>query len=156
MIERANESDGDDVIRFASAMSIRPSSALPALVDAGITIDATFGDRASSDRASPDTAPQVWLDGDAAGDAAGLELFAPRGVVRGLGIGGFARYGIGVIGADAADALIEGNWIGFYSSGALAANRLSGVAVIAGPLRAVVRGNRIAATPPPNAPDTAS
>ena len=133
----ANASDGDDVIRFASAMTIRPESSLPALEDDGITIDASFGE------ASPDVTPAVWIDGSGARDSAGLEIISSRGVVRGLGIIGFQRYGIGVIGAAANDAVIEGNWVGLRANGLSAANRLSGVAVIGGAAGAAIRDNRI-------------
>ena len=110
-IKQANDSAGDDLIRFQAAMTIRPRSPLPALEDDGITIDG------SNDGASPEIQPRVWLDGSQAGDSAGLELIAARGVVRGLGVSGFERYGIGVIGASAGDALIEGNWVGLTSNG---------------------------------------
>ncbi|MCY3922202.1 MAG: right-handed parallel beta-helix repeat-containing protein [Chloroflexi bacterium] len=136
-ILNANESDGDDRIRFASAMTIRPESPLPPLEDDGITIDGSFGN------ASPDVVPAVWIDGTATGDSAGLEVFSPRGVVRGLGIIGFQRYGIGVIGAEASGAVIEGNWVGLRANGLPAANRLSGVAVIGGAAGAAIRDNRI-------------
>ncbi len=136
-IEGADESSGDDVIRFASAMTIRPRSPLPELSDEGITIDASRGD------ASADITPRVWLDGSRAGDAAGLELIAAQGVVRGLGIYGFERYGIGVIGVEASRARIEGNWIGMRADGRASPNRLSGVAVIGGASEARVIDNRI-------------
>jgi len=136
-IEQANESSGDDLIRFRSAMTIRPRSPLPALEDNGITIDGSNGE------ASPDIRTRIWLDGSQAGDTAGLELIAARGVVRGLGVSGFGRYGIGVIGASASDALIEGNWVGLTSNGGQAANRLSGIAVIGGARGAQILENRI-------------
>ena len=136
-IEAANVSAGDDLIRFETEMTIRPRSPLPELADDGITIDASNG------LSSPDVAPRVWLDGSLAGDAAGLELIASRGVVRGLGVIGFARYGIGVIGAAATQALIEGNWIGLSASGGHFANRLSGIAVLGGARGARLLDNRI-------------
>ncbi len=136
-IVAANESNGGDVIRFQSAMTIRPRSPLPALEDDGIAIDGSFG------QASPDVTPGVWIDGANAGDAAGLEILASRGVVRGLGIVGFQRYGVGVIGTAATAARIEGNWVGLRANGQSAANRLSGVAVIGGASGAAVRDNRI-------------
>ena len=136
-IRQANDSAGDDLIRFQGAMTIRPRSALPAVRDDGITIDGSDGE------ASPEIRPQIWLDGSQAGDSAGLELIAARGVVRGLGVSGFGRYGIGVIGASASDALIEGNWVGLTSHGGQAANRLSGIAVIGGARGAQILENRI-------------
>ncbi len=136
-IEQANDSASDDLIRFQSAMTLRPRSALPALKDDGITIDGSNG------TASADARPRIWLDGSLAGDTAGLELIAARGVVRGLGVSGFGRYGIGVIGASASDALIEGNWVGLTSNGEQAANRLSGIAVIGGARGAQILENRI-------------
>ena len=135
-IEAANRSRGDDLIRFNSAMTIRPRSGLPPLTDAGTTIE-------GHSRGSIDRAPRVWLEGSAAGDAAGLEILGARNVIRGLGIAGFERYGIGVVGSDASDALIEGNWIGFRADGGALANRLSGVAVIGGASGARIAANRI-------------
>ena len=134
----ANASPGDDLIRFAAPMTVRPRSALPELADDGITIDGSNGE------ASTDVRPRIWLDGTQAGDAAGLELISSRGVVRGLGISGFQRYGIGVIGDGASDAVIDGNWIGLRPNGGASPNRLSGVAVIGGARGAQVLNNRIA------------
>ena len=136
-IEGANESEVDDVIRFASEMTVRPTSPLPPLSAADITIIGSSGEH------STDVVPRVWIDGQLAGDAAGLELIAAGGMVRGLGIVGFQRYGVGVIGTDATDARIIGNWIGLRPNGQEAANQLSGVAVIAGARGAQIRDNRI-------------
>ncbi len=137
-IDGANESPQHDVIRFESAMTIRPRTPLPSLRGAGISIIGSDGAH------SPEVAPRVWIDGSSAGDAAGLELFGASGEVRGLGIVGFDRYGIGVIGAEAANARIVGNWIGLTENGEAAPNRLSGVAVIAGAAGALIEANRIA------------
>ncbi|MYD74979.1 MAG: hypothetical protein F4Y11_12550 [Chloroflexi bacterium] len=137
-IDGANDSPVDDVIRFSGAMTIRPLSALPALSGENISIDGSSGD------ASPDVAPRVWIDGTRAGDAAGIEIVAAGSLVRGIGIFGFERYGIGVIGVDASQVTIDGNWIGLRPDGTASANRLSGVAVIGGASRARVSNNRIA------------
>ena len=136
-ITGANDSSVDDVIRFGAAMTIRPRSALPPMSGEGIAIIGLGGDP------SPDERPQVWIDGTDAGDAAGLELVASGGQVRGIGIFGFERYGIGVIGAEASGAWIEGNWIGLRADGSASPNRLSGVAVIGGARGAQIVGNRI-------------
>lgn len=136
-IEGANASAGDDVIRFASEMTIRPRSALPALRGEDIAIVGSDGTHSAL------APPRVWIDGSSAGDAAGLELLAPGGMVRGLGIVGFERYGIGVIGAEASGARIAGNWIGLRANGDLSPNRLSGVAVLAGAAGAQISDNRI-------------
>lgn len=141
-ISAANESEGGDQIRFAidGAAVIAPSSPLPPLRDAEITLDATTQPGWSA--AAP---PLVYLDGRAAGDAAGIVVNGAGAVVRGLAIGGFARYGIGVIGAGAADALVEANWLGMTADGLRAApNRLSGAAVLGGATGARIRDNRIA------------
>lgn len=137
-IEGANDSPVDDVIRFSGGMTIRPHSALPTLAGEGISVVGSSGD------ASPDVAPRIWIDGDRAGDAAGLEVVAARGLVRGIGIFGFERYGIGVIGVEASQVTIEGNWIGLRADGAASANRLSGVAVLGGARGVQVTNNRIA------------
>ena len=136
-IDSANASSGGDRIVFASAMVIRPQRALPPLIDEDITIDAAFG------AASTDTTPAVWLDGSQAGDAAGIEVDASGAVIRGLGIGGFERYGIGLIGEGVDGARIEGNWIGWSGQGGTSGNDLSGVAVLAGATGVKVVGNRI-------------
>ena len=136
-IDAANESAGGDRIRFASAMTIRPRSPLPPLSDSGIAIDGSSG------AATVDAVPRVWLDGARAGDASGLELIAARGSVRGLGVLGFERYGIGVLGADAADAEIVGNWIGLRANGGVSPNRLGGAAVLAGAADARIAQNRL-------------
>ncbi len=136
-IEGANDSRVDDAIRFDGAMTIRPRSGLPALRGEGIAIIGSDGEH------SADVAPRVWLDGSRAGDAAGLELVAAGGMVRGLGIVGFQRYGVGVIGVEASGARIIGNWIGLRQDGAVSPNRLSGVAVLAGASGARIAQNRI-------------
>ena len=136
-IDAANQSPGGDVIRFASPMTIRPRSPLPLLEDADISIFGSNGEHTA------DIPPRVWIDGAQAGDGAGIELIAPRGRVSGLGIFGFERYGIGVIGAEASNAQIDGNWIGLNQNGQVAPNRLSGVAVIAGAAGARIEANRI-------------
>ena len=137
-IEGANASSAGDEIRFAQAMTIQPRSALPTLTGDDIAIIGL------GEEASADAMPQVWIDGARAGDAAGLELAAAGGKVEGIGIFGFERYGIGVVGADARRARIQGNWIGLRPNGASSANRLSGVAVIGGASGARVTNNRIA------------
>lgn len=140
-IDAANQSDGDDLIRFESAMTIRLRSALPSLTDDGISIDARG---ASVSGVSAAHAPSVWLEGSDAGDAAGLELLAARLSIHGLGVVGFQRYGIGVIGQDASDAQLTQNWIGVRADASVSANQLGGVAVLAGASGAIIRENRIA------------
>ncbi|MYA02101.1 MAG: hypothetical protein F4038_03150 [Chloroflexi bacterium] len=137
-IDGANDSPGDDVISFSGAMTIRPRSALPALTGENISIDGSSGD------VSPDVAPRIWIDGARAGDAAGVEIVAAGSMVRGIGVFGFERYGIGVVGVDASQVTIDGNWIGLRPDGTASANRLSGVAVIGGASGARVSNNRIA------------
>ena len=142
-IEAANASAGPDRITFAlpAGTSIRPGFALPPLSDDGIVIDAT----ASGGDPSLAAAPLIYLDGKRAGDAAGLEIRAADAMVRGLAIGGFARYGIGVVSATASGAAIEYNWIGMSAEGRTAsANQLSGVAVLGGAQNARIANNRIA------------
>ena len=137
-IEAANQSDGSDRIAFARSMTIRPHSALPPLDDRGINIVAS-----SNGDVSVDDEPTIWLDGASAGDAAGLEVLSSDTEIVGLGIVGFERYGIGVIGAEATDAVIRGNWIGLQTDGSVSANRLSGIAILAGASQVEIRNNRI-------------
>ena len=147
-ITAANDSSGSDLIRFEinGPAAITPRSPLPRLRSPAISIDARTqpGWRA-------DQPPPVYLDGRRAGDAAGLLVNAADAELRGLAIGGFARYGIGVVGADARRAVIESNWIGMSADGRRAApNRLGGVAVLGGAAEAQIGascsgcGNRIA------------
>ncbi len=152
-INAANESDGGDLIRFALAgpATIAPNIQLPALRGAGITLDATTQAGWSADRPPP-----IYLDGSRAGDAAGILIAGPSATVRGLGVGGFQRYGIGVIGAAARGAVVESNWLGMSADGRAAApNRLSGVAVLGGAAGARIGGecagcgNRIAGNSAP-------
>ena len=147
-INAANESDGGDLIRFAlpGPATIAPSIQLPALRGAEITLDATTQAGWSAERPPP-----IYLDGSRAGDAAGILIAGPNATVRGLGVGGFQRYGIGVIGAAARGAVVESNWLGMSADGRAAApNRLSGVAVLGGAAEARIGGecagcgNRIA------------
>ena len=99
----------------------------------------------------------IYLDGRRAGpNAAGIIVTAADAEIRGLGIGGFARYGIGVLGAAASRAVVEANWIGMSADGRSAAsNRLSGVAVLGGAADAQIGGacegcgNRIAGNSSP-------
>ena len=147
-IGAANESDGGDLIRFSidgsSVITLR--SPLPALRGARISIDGRTQPGWSAERPPP-----VYLDGRQAGDAAGILVYGAAAEVRGLGIGGFQRYGIGVIGAGARDAVVESNWLGMSADGRGASpNRLSGVAVLGGAENARIGGgcagcgNRIA------------
>ena len=141
-INAANESDGGGEIRFAivGAATITPTVQLPALRGADITLDGRTQPGWSA--AAP---PPVYLDGRRAGDAAGIVIYGPNAAVRGLAIGGFQRYGIGVIGAGARGAVVQDNWLGMTPDGrGAAANQLSGVAVLAGASDARVMGNRIA------------
>ncbi len=141
-INAANESAGGGEIRFAivGAAVIAPSAPLPALRGAAITLDARTQPGWSA--AAP---PPVYLDGRGAGDAAGIVIYGANAAVRGLAIGGFQRYGIGVIGAGARNAALEANWLGMTADGrGAAANRLSGIAVLGGAQDARITGNRIA------------
>lgn len=135
-IRAANDSNGPDRIRFniASGLDrsgravIRLSRELDPLADEGIEIDATTqpGWRAG-------LPPRVYLDGSGAGDAAGITVYRGGAVVRGLGIGGFQRQGIGVFHNAASGAVLEGNWIGMTPDGRAAApNRRAGIGVLGG------------------------
>lgn len=140
--EAANESEGGGEIRFAivGSTTIAPTAQLPPLRGAEITLDGRTQPGWSA--AAP---PPVYLDGRRAGDAAGIVIYGPNAAVRGLAIGGFQRYGIGVIGAAARGATVQDNWLGMTPDGRGAApNRLSGVAVLAGASDARITGNRIA------------
>ena len=107
---------------------IRLERELDPLADEGIEIDAT-----TQPGWSASAPPRVYLDGSGAGDAAGITVYRGGAVVRGLGIGGFERQGIGVFHSAASGAVIEGNWIGMTADGRAAApNRLAGIAVLGG------------------------
>ena len=116
---------------------IAPRAQLPALRGADTTLDATTQPGWSADQPPP-----VYLDGGQAGDAAGLLINGAGIAVRGIAIGGFQRYGIGVVGAAARGAVIESNWLGMTPDGRAAApNRLSGVAVLGGAADARIGGD---------------
>lgn len=152
--ESANESGGGGEIRFAivGAATIAPTVQLPPLRGAEITLDGRTQPGWSA--AAP---PLVYLDGRRAGDAAGIVIYGPNAAVRGLAIGGFQRYGIGVIGAGARGATVQDNWLGMTPDGrGAAANRLSGVAVLAGASDARVAGNRIAGNSTGNSTDNSA
>ena len=153
-ISAANESDGPDLIHFdiGGSTTISPLRPLPALSDDAIEIDGRTQRGWLSGRP-----PVIYLDGRRAGpNAAGIIVTAADAEIRGLGIGGFARYGIGVLGAAALRAVVEANWIGMSADGRSAApNRLSGVAVLGGAADARIGGacegcgNRIAGNSSP-------
>ena len=153
-ISAANESDGPDLIRFdiGGSTTISLLRPLPALNDDAIEIDGRTQRGWLSGRP-----PVIYLDGRRAGpNAAGIIVTAADAEIRGLGIGGFARYGIGVLGAAALRAVVEANWIGMSADGRSAAsNRLSGVAVLGGAADAHIGGpcegcgNRIAGNSSP-------
>ena len=152
--EAANESDGGGEIRFAivGAATIAPTAQLPPLRGADITLDGR-----TQPGWSAGAPPPVYLDGRRAGDAAGIVIYGPNAVVRGLAIGGFQRYGIGIIGAGARGATVQDNWLGMTPDGrGAAANRLSGVAVLAGASDARVTGNRIAGNSTGNSTDNSA
>lgn len=143
-INAANEwqGEGSAEIRFAIAgpTVIRPTAQLPPLRAANISLDAR-----TQSGWSESAPPPVYLDGQQAGDAAGIVINGPNIALRGLAVGGFARYGIGIIGAGAQDALVEQNWLGMTPDGRAAApNRLSGIAALGGASRARIAQNRIA------------
>lgn len=135
-IRAANDSNGPDRIRFniasgldgAGRAVIRLQRELDPLADEGIEIDAT-----SQPGWRSGAPPRVYLDGSGAGDAAGITVYRGGAVVRGLGIGGFQRQGIGVFHNAASGAVLEGNWIGMTPDGRAAApNRLAGIGVLGG------------------------
>ena len=150
----ANQSDGPDLIHFdiRGSTTISPQTPLPGLRDDAIEIDGRTQRGWVSRRP-----PVIYLDGRRAGaNAAGIIVTAADAEIRGLGIGGFARYGIGVLGAAALRAVVEANWIGMSADGRSAAsNRLSGVAVLGGAANAQIGGacegcgNRIAGNSSP-------
>ena len=153
-ISAANESAGHDLIRFdiGGSTTISPQRPLPALSDDAIEIDGR-----TQRGWLPGRPPVIYLDGRRAGpNAAGIIVTAADAEIRGLGVGGFARYGIGVLGAAALRAVVEANWIGMSADGRSAAsNRLSGVAVLGGAADAQIGGacegcgNRIAGNSSP-------
>ena len=153
-IAAANESGGPDLIHFdiRGSTTISPQKPLPGLRDDAIEIDGRTQRGWVSGRP-----PVIYLDGRRAGaNAAGIIVTAADAGIRGLGIGGFARYGIGVLGAGALRAVVEANWIGTSADGRSAApNRLSGVAVLGGAADAQIGGacegcgNRIAGNSSP-------
>jgi hypothetical protein len=129
----ANAAPGRDTIAFAiadGARTIRPTSALPAILDP-VTIDGTT---------QPEFAgrPIIELDGSVAGTASGLVLDAPGNTVRGLVINRFSAHGIYIRNEDFFEALatphgsdlIAGNYIGTDLTGTIGrGNGMDGIAI---------------------------
>ena len=120
-IQQANAGAGFDTIRFAvgsGTVTISPATSLPAITGP-TTINATT---------QPGFAgtPIVRLDGASAGGSArGLEFNAAGGTVRGLSITGFGDGG--VVGLNARNLHVAGNYIGIAPGGTTAAGNHTGV-----------------------------
>jgi CSLREA domain-containing protein len=126
--QHANDPGGPDTIAFAipttdagynsttGAFTIQPPSALPAITDpvvidgytqAGATANTLLGpcgvgstdSTLHPEKYGDNTVLKVELDGENAGNAAGLSLAASNSIVQGLVINRFASYGIDVGGA---------------------------------------------------------
>ena len=106
----ANNHTGPDTIRFAIGTGIKGisiSNALPALMDAGTTIDATTQPGFTNK-------PIIYLDGLLLAPT-GFRLYSPSNTIRGFAIN---RFGYGIYGDAAFSSpfggfnVIEGNYIG--------------------------------------------
>ena len=120
-IAQANAAAGFDTIRFdigSGPVTITPATSLPAITGP-TTIDGTT---------QPGFAgvPIVRLDGATAGSGGrGLEFNAAGGTARGLSITGFGD--AGVIGLNARNLLVAGNYIGVQPDGTTAAANHTGI-----------------------------
>ena len=104
-----------------SAFTIKPTSALPTIIDQAI-VDGYTQPGASANTNSPDQGTnavlKIVLDGSSAGGTAdGLRITAGSTIVRGLVINRFGKRGIEISGAGG--NFIEGNFIGTDVTGAV-------------------------------------
>ncbi|HVR40667.1 MAG TPA: right-handed parallel beta-helix repeat-containing protein [Thermoanaerobaculia bacterium] len=147
--------------------TIVPRSPLPRITVTDLLIDGE-AQTALTGNSNP-AGPEIFLSGEAAGDADGLDLNASAAVVRGLAIGNFARNGIWLnrhelafasrhsiiernyLGTDPTGSVAAPNgWRGFMASGfsgeitnnVLSGNRRSGI-FLTGFSAATIRDNRI-------------
>src|SRR5262249_23008998 len=121
----ANDNPGQDNITFnipgSAPFLIRPATPLPEISDA-VTIDATTQPGFTNH-------PVVELEGTNAGaDANGLTITSEATTVRGLSIHDFAGAGIFVTGFSG--NVIQGNYLGVDSTGAIVGSNGIGLAVI--------------------------
>lgn len=127
----ANANAGLDTIGFnlptysywGDVAILQANSPLPAVTDP-VTIDGL------TEPGSSPSSPRVVLFGTYAGNTSGLTIQAGGSTVRGLMVGGFARYGIEL--TTAGSNVIEANYLGSRYNGYfnLPSNRLGGLGVL--------------------------
>jgi len=123
-IEEANDTSGEDTIRFNigdtnSVKTISPTSQLPTITDT-VTINGYTQSGASENTLEEgnDAVLKVQLRGsDAGAFANGLRIEASDSTIKGLVINRFGRGGINMVGVDATNNTIVGNFIGTNVAG---------------------------------------
>ena len=117
----ANAAAGADTITFASAMTIAPTTQLPAITEA-VTIDGTVG---------ASTTPVVTLDGvSAPAGGLGLRVDAGGTVIKNLAL---VRFGTGVFFNAGSGSALESSYVGIATDGSTAqGNTNDGVVVSTG------------------------
>ncbi len=152
-ISNANTASGPNVMRFvpvvpandgtSSWWSLAPTTALPAITDAGTTIDGTAYDPSDGVTVlNPNTAgPELELRGSGGGGY-GIEISADNTEVREVVINRFAS-GIALLGGDA--SVIAGNYLGPDATGLVGevGNTTEGIYVY-GATNTVVGGTGVA------------
>lgn len=154
-IAYANANTAADNISFAltggGPYTITPLTELPALTDAGISIDGSTQAGASCGQLTTGTQHtlQIMLDGNG-GSFNGLVIGADDIAVRGLSIVNFGHHGIDTSGGQA-DLLIECNYVGIETDGSTAgplAQQSEDSAVdINSATSPIIRNNVLASTP---------
>ncbi len=138
----ANAHEGPDLIIFAippadpncvGLCTISPTSALPALLTDGTTINGYTQPGAAPAHGTTPAVLYIQIDGTAAGVANGFTILSAQNTITGLAINRFAVNGI-YIGGTGNDAnMIQGNHIGTSPGGTLDwGNGYSGVFIAAG------------------------
>ncbi len=162
-INQANANVGPDIIEFNIAAcggpcTIRPTSSLPILTDAGTTIDGYTEPGSVPPGVDTPATIRIEIDGSLAGNVNGLTIISANNVVRGLAINRFAWIGVAIMsyeGSDASGNVVAGNHIGTDVTGMIEmGNDLAGVHlgpgaynnIVGGPLAAdrnVLSGNTL-------------
>ncbi len=115
----ANVGAGSDVIQFSVTGTIKPTSALPVIVDS-VLIDGNTAPGFTG-------RPKLEIDGSLAGAATGLFVRASSSTIRGLAINNFSGLAGIVLGGN--NNTVTGNFIGTNLSGTVAKPNARGILV---------------------------
>ena len=150
-IENANASAGADTIVFNipqedagyanGVWTISLQTMLPNLDSGGIFIDGTSQTNNQGD--TNPAGPEIVLNGEnVSGFSTGFYISSAGNKIKGMVIINFASYGVRIVGAQAKNNYIEGNYIGVDASGStIAFNGWAGVALESGASQNVIGGD---------------